>query len=65
MQKQSLLRIGLLALLVLASLFLIQSTSVSRANAPSCCKKPRQTQDPGGMIWESLSRQFFSSVAIP
>jgi hypothetical protein len=71
MQRKYLLRVALVLLLIAGSYAVLWSSS--RRNADNgtctesmdeCCKKSDQQAPSGEMIWESLSRQFFSAVEI-
>ena len=67
MQKHHFLRFGFIAILLTVSLIVLHSFHPAADPKDSCCikscpKQPQQTREPG-MIWESISRQFFSVVS--
>jgi hypothetical protein len=67
MLKQNLFRFGFIALLLAASLVLLHSFTTPKTIEDSCCRQTcpqKKTREPGGIIWESLSRQFFSQIPI-
>jgi hypothetical protein len=65
---------SLLIIIALAALFSISSILVARSSDSSekepscikikeeCCYKKKPTPTPGGMIWETLPREFLSIV---
>lgn len=72
MQKKNIIRFGLIAILLAGGMVILRSSARIREK-PSCCKEsmdqcPKKTnnnQAPGGVIWETLSRQFFSFTSSP
>jgi hypothetical protein len=69
MQKKNIVRFGFIAVLLAASLLALRSSGNTTGNSTckesleKCPKKEEQNKGTApGMIWESLSRQFFSSV---
>jgi hypothetical protein len=69
MQKNSYLRLALIALALTLSFVVLRSSQRSVAtglcskNGNECPQKKRQA--PSGMFLETVSRQFFTSVVIP
>lgn len=70
MQKKYLVRIAL-AVVLMAGSFIILSSSIPAGKKQTCsesmeeCSKQKENNTPSGeMIWESLSRQFISSIEI-
>lgn len=68
MRRNNSLRIVALALVIAGSFIVLRSAGSSK-NVTNCketkqacckCKKPQGSSQQGDMIWESLSRQFFS-----
>jgi hypothetical protein len=66
MLKKNIIRFGLITILLAVSLLFLHS-SARVHEGTTCCKEsmdkcPQKGNNPapGGMIWETLSRQFFS-----
>jgi len=70
MQKKYLVRIALAVLLITGSFIILSSSSKAgkkqscNESREDCCKKKDGNTPSGEMIWESLSRQFISSIEI-
>jgi hypothetical protein len=69
MQRKYLLRAALILLLITGSYLVLWSSNRSQAakancteSMEECCKKEDSKTQSSEMIWETLSRQFFSSV---
>jgi hypothetical protein len=68
MRRNNSLRIVALALVIAGSFIVLRSSGNSKSTTDSkepkevCCKckKPQGSSQQGDMIWENLSRQFFS-----
>jgi hypothetical protein len=72
MQKKNIIRFGLITLLLAGSLLILrssgrvcESSSCCKENMDQCPKKTNIDRTPGGIIWETLSRQFFSFSPSP
>ena len=64
MKKRTTLRIALLVAVLIGSFIVLRSSgkpksSDCKESEEICCKKRNDKPAPDGMIWESLSRQFF------
>jgi len=67
MQKKTIIRASLIAVIVLACALILRSTNTISGNS-TCkesiedCRKKSKPKNPNtNIIWESLSRQFFST----
>gem|GEM_PF-1111536 len=69
MQQKYLLRASLILLLIAGSYLVLWSSTKNQnrketctESMEECCKRNNQAAPSGEMIWETLSRQFFSSA---
>jgi hypothetical protein len=66
MQRQNYIRLGLIVVSLAALFILLRSSSRIESKVPckksmgECCKEKGGHEAPGNMIFENLSRQFFS-----
>ena len=68
MQQKYLIRLALIAVLVVSSFLILRSSTNSVNKKEICiesmedCSKNKKKESSNEMIWETLSRQFFTST---
>lgn len=71
MQQKFLIRLALIAVLVVSSFLILRSSTNSASKKEICtesmedCSKNKNRESSNEMIWETLSRQFFTSIESP